>query len=53
MPIKVSALSQAHKDFYEEQKKDYQIIANVYTDWYTFQQTVSQTSNRTKFYFDP
>ncbi len=31
----VLALSQEHQDFYNEQRKHYQTIANVYTDWYT------------------
>ncbi len=53
MPIKVVALSQEQQEFYEEQKQHYQAIAAAYTDWYTHQQTVFQTSNSAYFYCDP
>ncbi len=53
MPIKVSALSQKDQDFYEEQKKHYQTIANAYTAWYTHCQTVLQTNNSTYSFCDP
>ncbi len=41
----VLAFSQEHQQYYNEQRNHYQAIAYAYTDWYTHQRKISQTSN--------
>ncbi len=52
-PQTILALSQKDQDYYYEQKKYFQTIADAYTTWYDRRREISQNSNSTYFYCDP